>query len=149
MKPPVTFEDLATEWSKDSQIDITELTKENSRIPNLHSKYAFILSFHNLLVKKLSTEYNELRKIKWEYYNGDLNNPDDLKKYNLEPMTKKVLRSDISIYLDADEELNRLLLKRALHQEIVDLCERIMKEINNRTFQIGNTIRWEQFIGGK
>ncbi len=149
MQPPVKFEDLAEEWRKDSGWDSTELSQENARIPNLHSKYAYILSFHNLLIKKLTTEYSELKKIKWEYYSGDLNNPDDLKKYKLEPWTKKVLRSDIGIYLDADEELNRLLLKKALHQEIVDLCERIMKELNNRTFQIGNTTKWEIFLGGR
>lgn len=147
--PPVKFDDLAAEWARDSSVDYTELSKENSRIPNLHSKYAYILSHHSLLVKKLNSDYNQLKKIKWEYYSGDLNNPDDLKKYNLEPFNKKLLRQDIQVYLDADDELNTILLKRALHQEIVDYCERIMKEINNRTFQIGNITKWEIFIGGR
>lgn len=149
MKAPVKIDDLMNEWSKDCVIDETEPSRETAKIPNLHSKYLRILTYHRLVIRKLQSEYNDMRSLKWSYYSGDLNNPEDLEKYNLEPWTKKVLRQDISIYLDADKELNNILLKKVLHEEIVDFCISVLKEINNRTFQLGNIIKWETFTGGR
>ena len=148
MKPPVNIEDLMEMWSNDSSVDITEPSKELVRIPSLHAKYLRIMTHHNLVTKKLMAEYQSRRKIKWEYYSGDLNNPEDLAKHNLEPMMKKVLRSDIGQYLDSDTELNNILLKKAVHEEIVDFCKAVLKELNNRTFQVRSIIDWEKFTGG-
>lgn len=149
MKPPVNIDDLMDMWTKDSPVDITEPSRELERIPSLHSKYLRIMTHHNLIVKKLMSEYQARRKIKWEYYNGDLNNPEDLATYNLEPMRKKVLRADISIYLDSDKELNAILLKKVLNEEIVEFCKAVLKELNNRTFQVRSIIDWEKFVGGQ
>ena len=71
-----------------------------------------------------------------------------LEKYNLEPMTKKVLRADIPFYLESDKELNNILLKKVIHEEIVDVCQSILKELNSRTFQLRDFISWERFIQG-
>jgi len=143
----ITDIDVLTDmWSKDSVIDTTELTKELAKIPTLHAKYLKILSNHNLIIKKLNLNHTKLKRIKWEYYNGDLNNPEDLKTYNLQPMTKKIIRQDISIYLESDPELVQILAKKMINQEIVDICTAIMKELTNRTYQIGNMIKWNQFI---
>lgn len=149
MKPPVNIDDLMDMWTKDSPVDITEPSRELERIPSLHSKYLKIMTHHNLVVKKLMSEYQTRKKIKWEYYNGDLNNPEDLATYNLEPMRKKVLRADISIYLDSDKELNAILLKKVLNEEIVEFCKAVLKELNNRTFQVRSIIDWEKFVGGQ
>jgi hypothetical protein len=61
---------------------------------------------------------------------------------------KKILRQDIPIYLDSDNDLNTLLMKKSLHQEIVDFCGSVLKELNNRTFQLNNLIKWEMFTSG-
>lgn len=149
MKPPVNIEALMEEWVNDSGWDETEPARAIANIPKLHSKYLRIMTYHNMVVKKLSGDYNKRRKIKWEYYNGDLNNPEDLQTYGLEPMMKKVLRSDIQHYLDSDTELNSILLKKMMHEEISDFCKAVIKELNNRTFQIRAHMDWERFIGGK
>jgi len=143
-----SIDELNETWAKDVTIDTTELTAELAKIPTLHSKYLKILSYHNLMIKKLSMDYAKAKRIKWEYYNGDLNNPEDLSKYNLPPMSKKILRQDIPVYLDSDPELVNILTKKMLHQEMADQCTSIMKELTNRTFQIGHMIKWEQFING-
>jgi hypothetical protein len=149
MKPPVTIDNLSEEWLNDSSVDTTDPTKELSRIPNLHSKYLNILSHHNLIVKKLSYEYNTLKKVKIEYYMGDLNNPEDLKEHGWEPQMKKIMRQDMPSYLDSDDDLNKILIKKVIHQEIVDYCDRVLKELNNRTFQLGNIIKWEMYLNGR
>jgi lysyl-tRNA synthetase class II len=149
MKPPVKIDELMEEWVADADWDETEPARAIAKIPNLHAKYLRIMTHHNLVVKKLASEYNSRRKIKWEYYSGDLNNPEDLEKYGLEPMMKKVLRADLSHYLDSDTELNSILLKKMVHEEIVDFCKSVIKELGNRTFQIRAHMDWERFVGGR
>jgi hypothetical protein len=149
MKPPVKIDELMEEWSKDSAIDDTEPSRETAKIPNLHSKYLRILTHHRLIVRKLQSDYSNLKSVKWEYYKGDLNNPEDLEKYGWQPMAKTILRQDIPMHLDSDTELNNILLKKVIHEEIVDFCTSVLKEIHNRTYQLGNIIKWETFTGGK
>lgn len=148
MKPPVNIDALMEEWSKDSQIDQTEPGRELIKTSSLHSKYLRILTHHNLICKKLTGDYQRLKKLKWEYYSGDLNNPEDLEQYNLQPMVKKVLRQDIPMYIDSDTELNNILLKKTVHEEIVDFCGSVLKELNNRTWQLKSFIDWEKFTSG-
>lgn len=149
MKPPVNIEALMEEWIKDSAYDETEPQRAMANIPKLHAKYLRIMTHHNLVVKKIQAEYNTRRKIKFDYYNGDLNNQEDLEKYGLEPMVKKVLRADLQHWLDSDAELNTILLKKVVHEEIVDFCKSVLKELNNRTFQIKAYMEWERFVGGR
>lgn len=149
MKPVIKdIEDLVKMWAEDSKMDETEPGRELLKIPNLHAKYLRILTAHNLHLKVLVSQYNQKKKLKWEYYSGDLNNLEDLEKHNLEPMTKKILRTDIPMYIDADEDLNNILLKRVYHQEIVDFCERVLKELHSRTFQLKTFVEWERFTSG-
>jgi hypothetical protein len=44
--------------------------------------------------------------------------------------------------------LNRLVASKMLHDEIVDVCQSILKELNSRTFQFRDFIAWERFIQG-
>lgn len=148
MKPPVDVETLMAMWSEDAPIDETEPSKELAKIPKLHSKYLAIMMHHSLIVKKLSSDYNIRKRIKWEYYSGDLNNPEDLAKYKLEPNLKKILRADIGMYLESDSELNNILLKKVMNEEIVDFCKNVLKELNNRTWQLKEYIGWEKFTHG-
>jgi Recombination, repair and ssDNA binding protein UvsY len=149
MKPPVNIDALMEEWIKDAAYDETEPQRAMANIPKLHAKYLRIMTHHNLTVKKLLSEYNSRRKIKFDYISGDLNNPEDLEKYSLEPMTKKVLRSDIPMWLDSDTELNNILLKKVIHEEIVEFCKNVLKELNNRTWQLKSYMDWEKFVGGQ
>lgn len=148
MKPPVNIDALMEEWSKDSAIDETEPGRELLKVPTLHSKYLRIMTHHNLMVKKIMGEYHRLRKIKFEWYSGDLNNPEDLAHYKFEPIMKKILRADIPMHLDADKDLNDLLMKKILHEEIVNFCGSVLKEINSRTWQLRTYIEWERFTSG-
>lgn len=149
MKPPVKIEDLMEEWSNDAIIDLEKLDDELAKIPKLHSKYLNILTHHKILIHKFVWQYNEKKRIMWEYYSGDLNNPEDLEKYGFEPLDKKILKPNISLYLESDKNLNNILLKKLLHQEIVDACEFIMKELHSRTFQLKEIGANKRFLSGQ
>ena len=44
--------ELQDEWERDAPIDITNLGKEASRVPILHSKYVTLLSRSKLQLRK-------------------------------------------------------------------------------------------------
>ena len=67
-----TIEELINQWEKDSDLDTTEPGKEILRVPLIHSKYNKYLSLHNLSAKKCALEFNKVKKLKWLYYNGKL-----------------------------------------------------------------------------
>jgi hypothetical protein len=87
-----------------------------------------------------------MKKLKWEYYTGKLDD-DQLEEHGWKPFPF-ILKSDITTYLDSDEDLNKYLANKALHDEIVDLCTIILKELNSRTFQLRDYISWQKFIQG-
>ena len=140
------LDDLLEEWRKDSDIDRTEPGKELLKIPKLHSKYLDILSKHRLLSKESEFKFNKMKKLKWEYYTGKLDN-DELSKHGWEPFPF-VLKSDITTYLESDDDLNRYQAQKIMHDEIVEVCNAILKELNSRTFQLRDFIAWERFIQG-
>lgn len=139
-------DELLNMWAKDSVIDRTEPGKELINIPQLHSKYLTILSKHRLLAKEADFKYNKIKKIKWEYYTGKLDD-DQLKHYGWEPFPF-VLKSEINTYFDSDEDLNKALANKIIYEEVVEICQSILKELNSRTFQLRDFIQWEKFIQG-
>jgi len=140
------LDELLETWRKDSEIDRTEPGKDLLDIPKMHSKYLNILSRHRLLSKESEFKFNKMRKLKWEYYTGKLDD-DDLAKYGWTPFPF-VLKSDITTYMDSDDDMNKYLANKVMHDEIVDVCTAILKELNSRTFQLRDFIQWEKFIQG-
>jgi hypothetical protein len=141
-----TIEKILESWEKDSVIDQTEPSKELIRIPILHSKYLNILTKSKLASKKAQFDYVQMKKKKWEYYNGKMSE-DELKDIGWEPFPF-VLKSDINLYLESDSDLINLLKKKIIHDEIVSVSEAILSELKSRTFQLRDFISWERFIGG-
>jgi hypothetical protein len=140
------LDELLNMWATDSVIDRTEPGKALINIPQLHSKYLNILSRHRLLAKEADFKYSRMKKIKWEYYTGKLDD-EQLQKHGWEPFPF-VLKSEITTYFESDEDLNRLTAQKMLHEEIVEVCSSILKELHSRTFQLKEFITWERFIQG-
>jgi len=142
--PPL--DEIMRQWEKDSNVDSTEPGKEILRIPLLHNKYNKYLSLHTLSARKCAFEYDKVKKLKWEYYTGKLDQ-DELQKLGWEPF-RFVLKSDISVYIDGDDDLNKLKRKKSYHEETGKYCENVMKELNARTYQLRAFMDWEKFIQG-
>lgn len=149
MKPPVTLDSLLAEWEKDSKIDKTEPGAELIKISSLHSKYTNILSYHRILTKKLSIDYNRKKLIMEEYFEGNLNNKEDLEKHGFkEPyLVKPGNRSKIPKMIEVDDEITKIGMKKVVHEEIVEVVTSILKELHSRTFQLRSYIDWRKFIG--
>jgi hypothetical protein len=141
-----TIEELISQWEKDADVDTTEPGKEILRIPLLHSKYNKYLSLHNLSGKKCALEYNKIKKLKWLYYTGKMDQ-EELDKLGWEPF-RFTLKSDLNVYIDGDEDLNKLKRRQAYHEEAAKFCENVMRELNARTYQLRAHMEWERFIQG-
>jgi hypothetical protein len=141
-----TLDKVLEYWSKDSVVDDTEPSREIIRVPVLHGKYLTIMSNHKLAAKKAFFDYSRMRKLKWEYYTGKMSQ-EELEEHGWEPF-RYTLKSDVTTYLEADNDLIRLLEKKVYHEEVVSVCEAILKELNNRTWQLREHMTHERFIQG-
>lgn len=142
-----TINQLIAEWERDAKVDTTAPGKEVTGIPILHSKYNKWLSMHKLAAVKASIEYNKLYKLKWMYYNGKLPQ-EDLQALGWEPFRHTILKPDTGMFIEADQEVADLHAKVKLHEECVSFCTYVMKELNNRTWQMKEWMAWERFERG-
>lgn len=143
----MTLEQIQELWSKDAPVDRTELANEASRIPQLHSKYFKIFSTERLLLRKLEQESKQLWKDLWEYYQGNFDY-EELKERGWDQINQRILKADLGIHIDADQNWIDNNLKVAYQKEKVDFLEAIIKSLNNRGFNINAAIQWEKFKVG-
>lgn len=61
---------------------------------------------------------------------------------------KLTTKEEISMFIDADEEIRKVQYKIAYIEQTLAFLESVLKQINNRTFQIKNAIEWEKFKNG-
>ena len=139
------LETLQNQVDVDLKIDDTELDLESIRTPQLHNKYLKQFTKYSLQYKKAKDDYDGLYKFKWEYYTGK----STMEVYQAEPFDLKVLKSDVHIYLNADEELQKLGQRQEYLNVVVVYLERVLREINNRNWNIRNTIEWKKFLHGE
>lgn len=141
----MTLDDIQELWEKDSVIDPDNLHLESLKIPQLHSKYYKIYNEILLLRKRNLQKYNELKKNRYEYYNGKA----EPEVYVDEPFPFKIRdKETMGRYLDADEKLGHIRLKNEYYDTMLKYLEDILKIITNRTYQIKNAIEFQKFIAG-
>lgn len=141
------IEDILEEWNKDVQMDKTELGEEALKIPKLHHKYYQILVKEKLLLRQHEAEMKRLKLDKYEFLTQGPNEETRDKGWRLPPKGM-VLKGDIPMYLDADEDVVKQSLKIGLQQEKIELLDSIVKNIMNRNFMIKNAIDWQKFTMG-
>ena len=127
------------------RIDADNLHTESLKVPALHAKYHEMYNNFLLLRKKAEQQRKNIRHERYEYYSGKA----DPEVYQKNPFGKKIRDKDtMTKYLDADEKLKEVNLKIDYYETLLNYCESILKQINNRTYQIKNAIEWQKFIAG-
>ena len=140
----MNLDEIQASWAEDSKLDPDNLHNESIKIPSLHSKYYNIYNNIVLLKKMGENKYKILKKKKWLYYTGKAE-PD---VYKENPFDHKVLKPDIDKYMDADEDIMRLVSKIEYYQTMLSFIDSILKTILNRTYQIKNAIEFMRFTAG-
>ena len=143
------LEEIQESWSSDSQIDDTELDNESLKIHELHHKYFRIFSDEKLKLVRMYSKQKELRRLKWLYYTGKL---DQETLENLEwhvfDLDIKKNRSDLEMFIESDKDILELSEKISYQKEKIEYLESIIKSLNTRGFQIKNAIEWKRFTMG-
>ena len=68
--------------------------------------------------------------------------------YQAEPFPYKVREKEsIKRYLDADERMQKIVSKIKYYDVMLTYLEDIVKQINNRSYQLKNIIDWQQLSG--
>jgi hypothetical protein len=134
-------------WSEDSNIDTMQISEEAVKIPKLHHKYYKIFSQERLALKKYETDFKKLHQMKFEYFLGTLDQ-ETLKENNWKPNPRSILKGDIPMYIDSDQDIINLTLKIGLQKEKVSILESIIKNISDRGYMIKNYIDWQKFTNG-
>ena len=134
-------------WNKDCKIDETELATESSNIPVIHNKYLKIFMAERVKLFSAKADLKKKRRLLLEYYLGELDE-EELKKLGRDQFYKKLLKNEVDLYIDSDDALTEHSLRVSVQEEKVNYLEAVLRQINNRGFQIKNAIDWNRFITG-
>lgn len=141
------LEEIQNLWDVDSQIDRSELGDESLRIVKMHAKYFKIFSQERLMLRKMESNFKELYRDKYEWYNGTLAK-EVMDQYGWQPNPLKILRTDIAMYLESDTSMREAQLKVDLQQEKVNFLESIIKTLGTLGFNIKTAVEWAKFQNG-
>jgi hypothetical protein len=143
----MTIDEIFAEWEVDSTISPVDLDRASLEIPKLHNKYYRMLSAERMRLRKAEADFAVLKKVKSDYYAGTLD-VETMRERGYAPFRLKVLRADISNYLDADEELIQHGLKMSVMKEKVEILDSIIRTVGNRSFHVSNAIAFIRFKAG-
>lgn len=147
METTLNFEELFNEWDKDSEIDKTRLDDESLRIPKLHHKYYRLFVTEKSRLRHLDGEMKKLKLEKIEFYSQGHNDETRAKGWKL-PAKGVIIKSDVPMYVEADQDVIDLSLKIGVQQEKIEFLESIIKTLNNRGYNINTAVNFIKFVNG-
>ena len=141
----IDLEKIQEMWEKDAKIDSDNLHTESLNIPVLHAKYFDLYNTIVLLRKKAEQQKKNIHHERYEYFSGKAD-PD---VYVENPFPKKIRdKETMQKYLDADDKLSSINMKICYYDTMLYYLESILKIIQNRTYQIKNSIEFLRFNAG-
>tara|TARA_R100001443_G_scaffold40080_1_gene53523 strand:+ start:74 stop:502 length:429 start_codon:yes stop_codon:yes gene_type:complete len=141
----MNLETLQEMWNTDSKLDEDQHDNDSLAIPQLHMKYMEFYNRFSLMKKEREIEMKRLIKEKWLYYKGKAPS----KVYKELPFDLKLTtKEEISMFIEADEDVQKLQYKIGYIDQVVYYLDTIMRQINSRTYHIKNAIEWKRFQSG-
>ncbi len=138
------IESLANKAKKDLLIDKSSLDSESLRTPYISSSWMNAYRVYKEKLRQKEYSFKKTYKEKWLYYTGRAD-PD---VYKINPLNLKVLKSNVNIFLDADDELEQTRQSMENMRDIVKFVEGIIGEINKRSFHIRNALEFIKWKNG-
>lgn len=140
--------DIQEQWEQDSRIDETNLGRESTRVPTLHSKYLVYLSKVKLLLRKAESDYYNTRRQKYRYYRGEMSR-EELEELEWPQFQgNKPLKNEMDEFLKCDPHLIELEDKVEYFKTVIYTLEQILRSINSRTWDIKTAVEWHKFTNG-
>lgn len=141
------LEEILNAWDTDSKIDRTDLGEEAANIPMLHSKYLRIYTEEKLNMVKLQYQMKRLRLAKHEFLSQGPSKETQAKGWTL-PARGMILKADMPMYMEADENISDLQLEIDLSEAKLSALESIMKSIASRSYVVRDILEWVRWTGG-
>ncbi len=141
------IDEILNLWKEDCVIDKTEIGDEAIKIAKLHHKYFQILVNEKFTLKSHEAEMKKLKLEKYEFFTQGPNEDTQKKGWKL-PAKGIILKTDIPMYMDADDDIIRVSLRIGAQQEKIELLESIIKTIMNRGYNLKVVLEWQKFING-
>ena len=140
----MTLDELKEEVNNALKVNDERLDTEALKNQELYAKYLDHKSRFELLLHKAKGDYKKMYREKWEYYGGKA----DAKIYASKPFDLKVLKTDLGVYISADEEIIDAENKIGYLETVVDYIKGVIKSVDNRGWDIKNAIEWKKFEAG-
>ena len=140
----MNLDELKLQVSQDLKVDDEHLDTESLKNQEIKAKYLEHKSKFELLLFKAKGDYKRLYREKWEYYGGKADAKIDASK----PFDLKVLKTDLGVYISADEEIIDAENKIGYLETVVDYIKGVIKSVDNRGWDIKNAIEWKKFEAG-
>ena len=140
----MTLDELKIQVEKDLKINDERLDTESYKNQELYAKYLDHKTNFEFLLYRAKGDYKVLYRKKWEYYGGKA----DAKVYAAKPFDLKVLKTDLQMYINSDEEILAVQGKIAYYESIIKYIDGVIKSIDNRGWDIRNATEWKKFEAG-
>ena len=141
----MNLEELKTEAYKDLPItDQEHLDQESFRNQDIKAKWLDYKTRFELLLVKNKGDYQKLYRVKWEYYGGKA----DAKIYASKPFDLRVLKTDLAMYINSDDDIIELGAKISYLETVIRYIEGVIKSIDNRGWDVRHAINWKKFEAG-
>jgi hypothetical protein len=140
----MTLDELKLQVQRDLKVDNEHLDTESLKNQEIKANYLDYKSRYELLLYKAKGDYKRMYRDKWEYYGGKA----DAKIYAAKPFDLKVLKTDLAVYISADEEIMNAENKIGYLETVIDYIKGVIKSVDNRGWDIKNAIEWRKFEAG-
>ena len=140
----MTLDELKAQVMQDLRVNDEHLDTQSLKNQEIKAKYLDTKSKFELLLYKAKGDYKKLYREKWEYYGGKA----DAKVYATKPFDLRVLKTDLGVYISADEEIIDAENKIGYLETVIDYIKGVIKSIDNRGWDIKNAIEWKKFEAG-
>ena len=68
--------------------------------------------------------------------------------YAAKPFDLKVLKTDLGIYINSDEDIMEIEMKIEYYETLVQFIDGVIKSIDNRSWDIKHAQDWKKFLAG-
>lgn len=125
-------------------IDETNLSKESLETSKHYGQMLRWRAEENLRYHKLMGDRKRLAQFKNDYYAGKC----DPEVYKEKPFNRRLIKSEVSEFVDSDPEITDLDAKIVVQKEKVDILNDALKMMKDRQFQIKNAIDHYRMLNG-
>ncbi len=141
------YEEIVELWNKDSQIDPDRLDSESLRTPMIQGTYFNLFCRERAVLSKLNIDLKKLRRWKRDYLLGEIS-PEELVEKGIPVPARRIVKADVDLYIDTDDEVIALLGKIVVVQTKVDFLDLCVKSLTTRGWTIRNAIEFLKFKHG-